>query len=93
MDVCNSLDNLNLSNFDTSKVTNMEMIFQLTGAANPNFCLDLASFTFRDDLNYTNMFANLNSMVTVYVKDEEMQQFVINARGQNACSTANVFIK
>ena len=79
--------------FDTSKVTNMETMFQLTGDANPNFSLDLTSFTFRDDLSYTNIFAFQNQTVTVYVRDEEMQQFVINARGENAWSTANVLIK
>ena len=79
--------------FDTSNVTNMQEMFQLTGDSNPNFSLDLTSFTFRNDLNYTNMFAFQHQTVTVYVKDEEMQQFVINARGENAWSTANVLIK
>ena len=79
--------------FDTSNVTNMETMFQLTGNANSNFSLDLTSFTFRDNLNYTNIFAYLEPTVTIYVKDEEMQQFVINARGENVWSTNNVIIK
>ena len=78
--------------FDTSKVTNMKQMFYLTGNANPNFSLDLTSFTFKDDIDSTNMFTG-PSTVTVYVKDEEMQQFVINARGGNVWSTDNVIIK
>ncbi len=79
--------------FDTSKVTNMTYMFYLTGIANPNFILDLRSFTFKDDVDVTNIFTFMKATTIVYVKDEEMQQFVINARGENAWSTANVLIK
>ena len=79
--------------FDTSNVTNMEMMFQLTGDSNPKLTLDLTNFTFREDLNYNDMFEFLDSTVTVYVRDEAMQQFVINAREGNVWTTKNVIIK
>lgn len=79
--------------FDTSKVNIMDQMFYMAGFSNPNLNLDLTSFTFRDDLSYTDIFGYLGSTVKVYVKDEVMQQFVINARGENAWSTTNVLIK
>lgn len=77
------------SSFDTSNVSNMDSMFQQIKVKS----LDLTSFTFKENLNLKNIFAYITSDVTVYVKDETMQQFVINARGNNVWSTNNVIIK
>lgn len=64
---------LDLSNFDTSKVTNMSTMFyncyNLTS-------LDLSSFTFDNVTSYTNMFYKVSSDCLIYVKDETAKSWI-----------------
>lgn len=95
---------LDLSSFNTEKVTNMAYMFWYT----TNICiLDLSSFDFTNVTNAANMFNGCGSKATtnygayaagvpyIYVKDETAQNWVLTANNAHPTtwSTANVVIK
>ena len=57
---CTNLECLDLSNFDTRSVTNMESMFS---GCNNLLYLDLTSFNFTKVSKINNMFKNCNSLV------------------------------
>ena len=93
---CNLLTSLDLSNFDTSNVTNMNYMFYYCYVLET---LDISNFDFTKVTSFSSMFANcgksLSSPTTVYVKDEEAQNWILtNSNGRpSTWSTANVIIK
>jgi surface protein len=62
---CRSLISLDLSGFDTSKVTDMNQMFINV----PVTTLDLSSWDFTSVENYSGIFENVENLNTVYVSD------------------------
>lgn len=86
-------DTLDLTSFDTSKVTNMSWMFY--GASSIR-TLDLSSFDFSKVVKSENMFTNCYGSLTIYVKDEASQNFILNlptSSRPSSWSTSNVIIK
>lgn len=66
---CESLTSLNLNNFNTSSVTNMESMFAICESLTS---LDLCSFSFNKKPNCSNMFRSVgykstNQPISIYV--------------------------
>ena len=59
---CNSLKNLDLSKFDTSKVTNMGYIFYMCESLTS---LDLSNFDTTKVTTYTSMFTSVPSTIMI----------------------------
>ena len=86
-------DTLDLTSFDTSKVTNMSWMFY---GAEKIRTLDLSSFDFSNVVKTENMFTNCYAYLTIYVKDEASQNFILNLPSSSRPSgwdTSNVIIK
>ena len=64
---------MNLSNFDTSKVTNMNSMFYVMDNLTS---LDLRKADFNNVTNYTNILTSLNSLKTIIVKDNSAKIFI-----------------
>jgi len=81
---CQYLTDLNLSNFNTSKVTNMRNMFQnckrLTN-------LNLKNATFDNVTNYTNMFVSVPTAIKVITKNETTKAWLTDKLGSGATIT------
>lgn len=64
---------MNLSNFDTSNVTNMGGMFYVMDNLTS---LDLRKADFNNVTNYTNILTSLNSLKTIIVKDNSAKTFI-----------------
>ena len=87
------MTNVDLEAFDTSKVTNMSCMFY---GAEKIRTLDLSSFDFSNVVKTENMFTNCYAFITIYVKDEASQNFILNLPSSSRPSswdTSNVIIK
>ena len=71
---CSSLTSLDLSNFDTSQVTNMGGMFDLSTSLTS---LDLSSFDFSQVLDIGFYYVS----ATIYVKDEAAKSFIEDTIG------------
>ena len=71
--------NLNISNFDTSNVTDMVSMFWKSKLET----LDLSSFNFNKVETFNTMFS-LSNLKTVYVKDQESANILIEKAEKNA---------
>lgn len=86
---CTLITNLDISNFNTSKTTDMNFMF--------NNCknlekIDISSATFENVTKYVEMFKNIKDGATIIVKDTVAQEFV-QARLSEVSKTAIVQIK
>jgi surface protein len=66
---------LDLTSFNTSKVTNMSYMFWATGYLNE---IDLSSFDFSNVTNYAKMFKHASINAVIYVKDQASKDFILN---------------
>ena len=70
---CSGLTSLNLSSFDTSKVTNMGSMFSGCTALQH---LDISNFDFTNVTSYSNMFSNVPANCEILVKDETAKEWI-----------------
>lgn len=92
---CTNLVQLNISNWDTSSVTAVYEMFEgctkLEMLDLSNW--DITSFTSSFDM-FNNCGSDLSTPTTVYVKDETVQQWILDKTSYSLnWSTANVIIK
>ena len=70
---CSSLNSLNVSKFDTSKVTDMSDMFY---GCSRLVSLDMRNADFSSVTTYSSMFSSVNSSINVIVKDGAAQSFI-----------------
>ena len=71
---CSNLTNLDLSNFNTSKVTVITNMFR---GCSKLISLDIRNFDFSNVTSYSNMFYGI-STTTIYVKDSTAKEWIIS---------------
>jgi surface protein len=74
---CSSLTSLDLSSFDTSKVTNMGNMFY--SCKNLKY-LDIRNFTFSGVSSYGNMFSSVPADCEIIVKDDGARSWILTRR-------------
>jgi len=87
-DRCMSLNELDLSNFDTSNVTLMNKMFAETFRLKS---LDLRNANFSKVTDYGDMLYFMTDLTSITVKDSDAEAF-INSRLSDVGKTANVII-
>lgn len=89
---CESLITLDLSSFETSNVTDMTYMFSHCSSLTD---LDISGFDVTDDIEIGSMFWRMGSEITVKVKNEVVQNWVLTKNNSRpaAWTTENVIIK
>jgi surface protein len=86
---CSSLTSVDLSNFDTSNVTNMEFMFRNCSSLTS---IDLSSFDISNVTSMMSMFSGCtNPNLTIYIKDEATKTKIESYYGEIP-STATVVV-
>ena len=75
---CTSLEKLNLSNFNTSQVTNMTNMFYLCRSLTS---LDFRNATFDKVTSYTSMFGSTPSTINIITKDATTKSWLEDKLG------------
>ena len=75
---CNELATLNVSNFDTSQVTNMASMFS---DCNSLTSLDFRKATFDKVTSYNNMFGSTPSTINIITKDATTKSWLEDKLG------------
>jgi len=78
-------------NFNTSNVLNMDNMFMNVGYKNLELELDLSIFEVENVSSYVSMFDGFSENRKIYVKDKELQDFILNGNFKNL-SIDNVLI-
>ena len=79
---CSSLLSLNINNFDTSKVTNMNRMFYHCSSL---ISLDLRNFNTKSDLSYSDIFKNINPNLTYCISHNKTDKFSSDFIGVEDC--------
>ena len=84
---CSSLTSLDLSNFNTSKIVNMEYMFHdCINLEYINFN-NLNNLNYLDNLlNYQNIFVNVSENIVICVNDDITKDYIISELKNNSCS-------
>lgn len=86
-----NLNSLDLSHFDTKNTTNILYMFQ---DCHNLKSLDISNFTIPDISNINAVFLGMPSDAKVYVKDKEMQNWVLNTKNRpESWTIENIIIK
>lgn len=73
---CSKLTNLNLSNFETSKVTSIEHMFNLRYKDTELTPIVMRKATFTNVTNYKDLFNGISNLTSIIVKDEAAKTFI-----------------
>ena len=74
---CSSLENLNISNLNTSKVTRMDYMFSGCSSLSN---LKISNFTFDSVTNDSGMFQNIPKAALITVKDQSAKDYILGIR-------------